>query len=253
MFLLCGCLRDGYISLTSTEYPMCSSNILHLYEEVLLLALRDKEGTVFASVHYHIALGAALVAELIIEGIADVQTSGKKKYLVLNKYTLTGDELLDECIEKIAKAKRRATVQTYLSRFSNIKNLKQRAAAQLCRRKILKEKEDKILLLFKRKIYPERDPRPEREIIARLNDVIFNTDRIPDMRTIALLSIADSVEILKLIFSKKELKQKKQRIKAISNGEIAGQAARETIAALQSALVIAAVMPAVMAGASASH
>jgi len=44
---------------------MQSQNHLHIYEEILLLALRDKKGTVFYDVHYPQALAAAILAELI--------------------------------------------------------------------------------------------------------------------------------------------------------------------------------------------
>ncbi len=212
---------------------MTGYNKLHLYEEIILLALRDKKGTLFTSVNYHIALGAALTAELILEKTAAVEASGKKKYLALAKYSPTGDELLDECIEKLKSAKRRATIQTWLSRFSNIKNLKHRAVRQLCRKGILKDEEDNILLIFKRRIYPEIDPLPEKKIIERLGALIFTDSAEPEVRTIILLSIANSVGLLRLIFDRKKLKQHKERIRQLTNGEIIGQATKEAIEAVQ--------------------
>ena len=45
---------------------MQSQNQLHIYEEILLLALRDKKGTIFYDVHYPQALAAAILAELLL-------------------------------------------------------------------------------------------------------------------------------------------------------------------------------------------
>ena len=55
------------------------SRDLRLHEEVLLLALRDKKGTIESRAGmYRFALGGAILAELLIEGRIAVE-SGKKK------------------------------------------------------------------------------------------------------------------------------------------------------------------------------
>lgn len=92
--------------------------------------------------------------------------------------------------------------------------------------------EKTILLLFTQRIYPEINPEPEREIINRLHSTIFtDTDDI-DARTIVLLSLAKSANILPVIFGKKEIKQRKKRIEQIVNGDIAGKATKEAIEAM---------------------
>ena len=106
--------------------------------------------------------------------------------------------------------------------------------------------EKTILLLFTQRIYPEINPEPEREIINRLHNTIFtDTDDI-DARTIVLLSLAKSANILPVIFGKKEIKQRKKRIEQIVNGDIAGKATKEAIEAMQAAVMVACMMPAIM-------
>jgi hypothetical protein len=46
---------------------MINSESLYLYEEILLLALKDKEGTFFPMVSYHFAIGGAILAELLFK------------------------------------------------------------------------------------------------------------------------------------------------------------------------------------------
>jgi len=228
-------------------------NTLFLHEEILLLALRDEEGTIASGGNmYQYAIGAALLAELLLSKRIEVNQSGKRKLVNLISSTSLGEPLIDECLEKVGNAKRRAVLQTWVSRFSGIKNLKHRVARQLCRRGILRADEDKVLLLFTRKIYPEVNPGPEKELIERLRYAIFTDTRDIDPRTVVLLSLANSTGLLKIVFDKKKLKSRKARIKQIVNGEIMGKVATEAVQAMQAAIMVAFLMPTLMAT-SVSH
>ena len=97
---------------------------LHLHEEIMLLALRDKEGTIDLGVNYQYAIGGAISAELLMKGRIAVEQVRKKKLVhVVNTESLY-DPLIDECLGKIVNAKRRATLQTWVSRFAGVKKLK---------------------------------------------------------------------------------------------------------------------------------
>ncbi|MCK5618661.1 MAG: GPP34 family phosphoprotein, partial [Candidatus Krumholzibacteria bacterium] len=104
---------------------------------------------------------------------------------------------------------------------------------------ILRADEDKVLMIFSRKIYPEIDPEPEREIIDRLSDAIFTDTQDVDPRTVVLLSLAKSADILKVNFDKKKLKTRKKRIEQVVNGEMTGKATKDAIAAMQAAVMVA--------------
>ncbi len=221
-------------------------NTLFLHEEILLLALRDEEGTIASGTMYQYAIGAALLAELLLSKRIEVEQSGKRKLVNLVSPSPLGEPLIDECLEKVSSAKRRAVLQTWVSRFAGVKNLKHRVAQQLCRRGILRADEDKVLLIFTRKIYPEVNPEPEKELIERLRHAIFTDTRDIDPRTVVLLSLANSTGILKVVFDKKKLKGRKARIKQIVDGEITGKAATEAIQAMQAAVMVACIMPAMM-------
>ncbi len=122
--------------------------------------------------------------------------------------------------------------------FAELKNLKHRIATQLCKRGILQAAEDKVFLFFTRKIYPEINPEPEKALIERLRKAIFTDTMDVDPRTVILLSLANSAGLLKLVFDKKELRGCKARIKQIVNGEAVGEAAKEAIEAMETAIVI---------------
>ena len=231
---------------------MRSQNGLFLHEEVMLLALRDEEGTVASGTMYQYAIGAAVLAELLLNERLTVEQIRKRKLVNLVNSMPLGDPLIDECLEKIGRAKRRAVLQTWVSRFAGVKNLKHRVARRLCDRGILRASEDKILLIFTRKIYPEINPEPERELIERLRQAIFTDIEDIDSRTMILVSLAKSVGLLKVVFDKKELKRRKARIERIIKGEITGKAAAEAIQAMQAAIMVACITPAITA-ATVSH
>ena len=225
---------------------MFRSEKLCLHEEIMLLALRDKEGTVDFGVNYSFAIGGAILAELLLNKRIDVEEIKRKKYVRLINKTAIGDPLIDECIDKISQAKRRATFQTWVSKFAGIKNLKHRVAKQLCQHGILRENEDKVLLIFKRKIYPEINPEPEKKLIRQLQTAIFSDDGNIDPKTVVLVSLEKNTGLLRTKFDKKELKNRKKHIEKIINGELAGKAAKEAIEAMQAAIMVAAIMPVIV-------
>lgn len=220
---------------------------LFLHEEILLLALRDREGTIASSGSmYQYAVGGAVLAELLLQGRVEIEHVRKKKFLKLIDPTPFGDDLIDQCLTKVANAKRRAVLQTWVSRFAGVKDLKHIVARGLCRRGILMVQEQDILLFFKRNVYPEVNPEPESEIIARLEEAIFTDNPDIDARTVVLLSLAKSADLLKVVFDKKRLKARKTRIEQISNGDISGKATKQAIEAMQAAVMVAVIMPAIM-------
>jgi len=225
---------------------MTIQNALFLHEEIMLLALRDEQGTIATGTMYQYAIGAAVLAELLLNKRIAVEQSRRKKLVNLVSSKPFGEPLIDHCLEKICNAKRRASLQTWVSRFASIKNLKHRVARQLCRRGILRAAEDKVLLIFTRKIYPEVNPEPERKLIERLRQAVFTDSRDVEPRTVVLVSLANSTGLLKVVFDKKKLKRRKARIEEIINGEITGKAAKEAIEAMQAAVMVACIMPAIM-------
>lgn len=218
---------------------------LPLHEEILLLALRDEKGTVASGTMYQQAIAGALLAELMLRGRVSVNEEGRKKLAEVANPKPTRNPLLDECLEMIAGSKPK-TLQHWVGKFAAIKRLKHRVAEPLCDRGILREDEGTILLIFSRRIYPETDPRPEHEIGERLRRAIFTDERSVDPRTVVLVSLANSTGVLRQVFDKKELKQRKERIEQVVNGELVGQAARDAIQAMQTAVVVAAVMPGII-------
>jgi len=219
------------------------ARMLYLYEEIMLLALRDEEGTIASGTRYEYATGGAILAELLLNQRIHIEHGRKKPRVHLLDSAPTGDSLLDECLETISAAKKTKSLEDWVSRFAGIKNLRHRIARQLCNAGILRADEKKVLLLFTRRIYPEVNPEPERKLIERLRQAIFTDTSDVDDRTAVLVSLGKAADLLKVVFAKKELKNRKERIKQIVEGEALGKAAKEAIEAVEAAETVAYIVP----------
>lgn len=222
---------------------------LYLHEEIVLLALNDRKGTFYMR-NYLPAISGALFAELLLSD--RIQIEGKRKLVNLLSREAFGDPLIDEILEKIAGAKRRAALQTWIQRISTTSKLAHRAAQGLCRRNILREDEHQVLLLFKQKRYPEIDHGAEQRLIWKLHEAIFGISMEIEPRVVVLLALANAADLLNISFDRKELKEKRKRIKSIVNGDLIGEATKEAVEAVQAAIVAATMVPIIAATAASS-
>ena len=219
------------------------SDNLFLYEEIMLLALKDEEGTVAAGTMYNYAVAGAIIAELLLSQNIVIEQIRKQTLISVVNAEQLNCSLIDEWLFKMSVSEKQKTLQYWVARIASTSDLKHKVTTQLCQRGILKMDEETILLLFTRKIYPQINSQPERLIIDRLKKTIFTDTDDVDARTVVLLSLAKSSNILPAIFGKDELKPRKERIERILNGEIYGKSSRES---MKAAVMIASVMPTIM-------
>ncbi len=64
-----------------------------------------------------------------------------------------------------------------------------------------------------------------------------------------LVALSNSAKLLPQVFTKDELKQRKKRLKQLENGEVVSKAAKQAVAAIEAAVMMAAIMPAISAAA----
>lgn len=211
-----------------------------MHEELLLLALQDDKGKLFFGSMAAHAMAGGLVAELLMGERIKLETDRKKQCVKLIDPTPFGNPILDECIDLVKNGNRRATLQTWVNRFAALKKLHHRVAEQLCEKGVLKEETHRVLWLFDQKVYPERNPKPEKEIIARLRAAIFAGSRDVDPRTVVLVSLANGTGMLSYVFDKKKLKERKKRIDQITSDEVCGKAVSD---AVQAAVMAAVIIP----------
>lgn len=217
------------------------SRHLRLHHELLLLALHDRKGTMAFGQMINLGLGGAILTELLLEGRARIVTEGarrKKDFVEVVDARPTHDAALDAALAKLSGAKRRASPSGTVSRIGNVKNLRHLVARDLCRRGILRETEQEVLLLFRRRVYPTVDPAPERALIQRVRAALEGTEP-PSERTAALVAVADVTHALAAIYSRTERRALKNRIRAVRGADVGSQAARQAIEAAAAAMTAA--------------
>jgi golgi phosphoprotein 3 len=208
---------------------------LHLYEEVMLLALKDREGKPELGSMYQYALGGALLAELL--GSNRVRLVDDNRRVSLIDTTPLGDILLDHCLEQISKARKQKKTADWVAAFAAVKDLKHKAVAGLCSRGILRREEKKVLLLFTSKLYPQVDPTPEREVVERLRAAVFTQGADVEPRTVLLVALAGASDLLKMVFDKKDLKAAGERIERLVDSSPISKATRKAVEAAQAAAI----------------
>jgi len=142
--------------------------------------------------------------------------------------------VLDDCLLRIAQAKRRSPASAWVARLAK-PSLYHDAATRLCEDRILRADTKSVLMFFTRKIYPEADPKPEQEIIARLRGAIFTDQPRIDARTTILVSLASATDLLAANFPRKELRARRKRIESLKAGELVGEATAAAVQAVQAA------------------
>ncbi len=202
-------------------------NLLHIYEEIVLLALRDTKGT-FSTRRIEYLISGAVLAELQLNGSIVVGES-KKLLVEVNNTAIQSDSIMQECFSKIQASCRQLSLKTWVERLSKIKELRHKVAMQLCERKILFADKQTILFIFTKKIYPEINPQPEKLILERLHSIIFSSDPYVDPRSAVLIALAKVGVLLDEPFGKSEIRKVKDRINKISNASIVGQATQQAI------------------------
>ena len=233
---------------------------LHLHEQVLLLALKDRKGTPeLGAGFHHLALGGAILAELALSGCIHIE-EGKKAFVdAVSGGERPRNEVLADALKLVRERKRRRRAAAWVQVFSGMKQLRHRGAAGLCRRGILRKTESSVLLVFSRRAYPTLDPGPERELLARLRDAISGDGDV-DPALGVVLGVTHATGMLRIHFDRKLLSRRKERLKRVvggkhvSAGGYAGHSAAATYQATQAAAAAAqaAVISAVAAGTAAS-
>ncbi|XP_010177068.1 PREDICTED: Golgi phosphoprotein 3-like [Mesitornis unicolor] len=195
---------------------------LTLMEEVLLLGLKDKEGyTSFWNDCISSGLRGGILIELALRGrICLEQLSIRKKRLLERKVLLksdapTGDVLLDETLRHIKATESAETVQTWIELLTGetwnpfklqyqLRNVRERIAKALVEKGILTT-EKQNFLLFDMTTHPVSNATEKQRLVKKLQESMLerwvNDPQRMDRRTLALLVLAHSSDVLENVFA----------------------------------------------------
>ena len=220
---------------------MPATTKLAMYEELLLLALDDRKGTSAVGGMQGLAVGGAVLAELVLLGAVRIGED-KKQFVDAEPGAQVADPLLAECLALVVAAKKRRRAVEWVQKFSGLKDLNKRVARGLVSKGVLNEEQDRVLGLFPRTLFPARDGGPEQDLVRRLERAVLSDDPRVDERTLVVAVVANATGLLEKAVDKKQLKGRKERLKQLADGQLAGSATLEAVKAAQAAAAVAVIV-----------
>lgn len=172
---------------------------LTLPEQILLLALTDRDGSLLDETRFEVALSGALIAELLFNGFAELDSGSGSPLVEPLRTTRTGDPALDQVLVELHGASRRAGLDRWIERFSDDLELHLEVARQLCRKDALDEHQGRVRLVFHRRVYVDLDPEARERLLDRVRTAVFDDARV-DLRTATLVALAGAGVLLEAVF-----------------------------------------------------
>ena len=200
--------------------------MLGFVEEIVLLQLDERGKLVELPMSAaDVVLAGAALMELALRNKVDTDIN---RFFVVDREP-TGDEILDDALGALAAAGSDATTSAAIERITlNAHNYRDIALKRLVEKGVLREEEGRFLWVFHTRRYPVIDDTEQREVRARLRQLIL-TDEIPDPRDVVLLCLIDACGLLGLVLSLDEIAVRRQRIEQLTRLDLIGQAMTKAV------------------------
>ena len=205
--------------------------MLGFVEEIVLLQLDDSQGR-FVNLPLSAAdvvLAGAALMELALANRVDSDLN----QLILVDATPTGDEILDDVLGRLTAAGADLNATAVLERISgNGEKYQEIALKRLIAKGILREEEGRFLWVFHTRRYPVIDDHEQREVRARLRQLVLSED-IPDPRDIVLICLIEACGLLGLVLSPGEIAKAQPRVDELARLDLIGQAVTKAVAEIR--------------------
>lgn len=196
--------------------------MLNLHEELMLLALDDKEGVIVPQAREPLKMGlaSAILTELTLRG--KLRTDGQFNVVVANP-TPTGDPLLDRALESIRTSSSQPQPATLWIEelILGMRDLEDQVIQRLVQRGALRVEESRRMLFFKESRFLQGALGVEEGIRRRLRDVVIG-GASPDERTLALIGLVKMTNLIEVVFPYTEWEQARRRIDELTSPQAAG-------------------------------
>lgn len=205
--------------------------MLGFVEEIVLLQLDDAQGR-FVDLPLsaaEIVLAGAALMELALANRVDTDP---QRFIVVDTKP-TGDDILDDVLGRLAAAGEELSTAGALELITlDARDYQQRAVKRLVAKGILREEDGRFLWVFHTRRYPIVDDREQREVRARLRQVLLSDD-IPDPRDVVLICLIDACNLLGLVLDPDETDKTRMRVDALARLDLIGQAVTKAVAEIR--------------------
>ncbi|MCA1004628.1 GPP34 family phosphoprotein [Rhodococcus hoagii] len=220
-------------------------------EDLLLLLLDDESGDPLTDgTKLPRVLAGAVLLELALDGYvtpADEGEDVKKGRLVVRLDGTPDDPILARTLDVIRDARRPMKPEAVIEKLDS--ELRTAVFERVIDRGWVRESRRKVLGIFPAKTWPPVDESHEREVRHELSGVLIE-GLAPAPRAAALISLLSAVDAAAKAFPEADRKAIRKRAKDIAEGEWAGAAVRKAVDAINTAVFVAVMVPAVAAGSS---
>ena len=213
------------------------AHALTIPQALLLLILKNESGTPKAGFHKPVIAGAGL-SELLLQGLITLSDETKPNVIVAAS-AQSESPFLNHYLERLRDSKKPRDMAHWIMKLGRQKSLNVILAEELCELGAITRETRKVLGLFDRTIWPEASPKLEADLKQSLETAMFGDGPV-DERTSTIIALSRTANVLNDNFDRKKLKANRERIEAITAGELlAAGATAKAIKAMQTAVIVA--------------
>ncbi|BCN67573.1 GPP34 family phosphoprotein [Rhodococcus hoagii] len=220
-------------------------------EDLLLLLLDDESGDPLVDgTRLPRVLAGAVLLELALDGYvtpADQGEDVKRGRLAVRRAEAPADSILARALGVVADARRPMKPEAAIEKLDS--EIRAAVFERVIDRGWVRESRRKVLGIFPSKVWPPVDESHERGVRHELSGVLVE-GLDPTPRAAALISLLSAVDAAAKVFPDTDRKMIRKRAKEIADGEWAGAAVRKAVDAINSAVFVAVMVPAMATGSS---
>ncbi|MBM4522000.1 GPP34 family phosphoprotein [Rhodococcus hoagii] len=220
-------------------------------EDLLLLLLDDESGDPLVDgTRLPRVLAGAVLLELALDGYvtpADQGEDVKRGRLAVRRAEAPADPILARALGVVADARRPMKPEAAIEKLDS--EIRAAVFERVIDRGWVRESRRKVLGIFPSKVWPPVDESHERGVRHELSGVLVE-GLDPTPRAAALISLLSAVDAAAKVFPDTDRKMIRKRAKEIADGEWAGAAVRKAVDAINSAVFVAVMVPAMATGSS---
>ena len=196
--------------------------MLSFAEEIVLLLLDDASGEFveLPEAVFEVAVAGAALMDLAVRNRIDTDL---EQLMVVDRAPVD-DDILDDALRRLGvPAGDLNIVHALYDIVPQVGAYKARALTRLVAHGILREENGRHLWVFRTRRYPVIDDAEQREVRARLRQILL-TDEIPEARDIALICLINACRLLRLLLGEQEIAGAAPRVEQLRKMDLIGQA-----------------------------
>ena len=191
--------------------------MLSMLEEIVLLAVNEQTGELRSTREFGTAY--ALVGAVFFDLALGKKIDTSEEEIHIIDTSPTGNAAVDTILAQLAERRDLKTVRDWIEEiFLSCQDLEGAALKSLIDQGILRHEISKRLWIIDVERFPMVNERPQQHVKVRLAHAIL-TDEIPETRDIMLVAIAENCGLLGYVLSDTQLRNRRERIHALSNVE----------------------------------